>query len=318
VKQLKVAVIGCGSWGYHHARVYTELPHASLEAVVDINPERIQKISRMFHCKGYTSPVKMFKDIQVEAVSICTPTITHYELAHLALMENKHVLVEKPMTNTSAEARKLTEIARKNDVFLSVGFIERYNPAVQESKKMVTKGDIGDVLIAHAKRVTRRPIRVGDIGVIKDLGIHDIDIINHIMGDPPEKVYATLGNHNHCFEDYANVILSYKGGRSGFIETNWLTPKRVRSLIITGTEGIIELEYTSQELKLEKNDHIYQPLNGYKEPLFLELSDFTSAILEKRSPLVTGEEGLQALKVCEAALESSKTGSVVYMDGETD
>ncbi|MCJ7730906.1 Gfo/Idh/MocA family oxidoreductase, partial [Candidatus Bathyarchaeota archaeon] len=142
---------------------------------------------------------------------------------------------------------------------------------------------------------------------------HDIDVANYIMGDTPETVYATVGSHSHCYEDYANIILRYQGNRSAFIETNWLTPKRVGTLTITGSEGIIEVEYTTQELRVEKNDHIYQPLNWYREPLYLELLDFTSAILEKRKPTVTGEDGLQALRVCEAALESAETGQAVVI-----
>ena len=311
--QLKVAVIGCGSWGYQHARVFSELPHVGLEAVADINPERVQRVTERFHCKGYSSPEKMLKDSDLDAVSVCTPTTTHVDLAYLALMARKHVLVEKPMTNTSEEASRLIDTARSVGVFLSVGFVERFNPAVQESKKMVEQGEIGEVLVVHAKRVTRRPARVGDIGVVKDLGIHDIDVANYIMGDTPETVYATVGSHSHCFEDYANIVLRYRGNRSAFIETNWLTPKRVRTLTITGSEGIIEVEYTTQELRVEKNDHIYQPLNWYREPLYLELLDFTSAILEKRKPTVSGEEGLQALRVCEAALESAETGQAVVI-----
>ena len=312
---LKVAVIGCGEWGYQHARVYSELPRVDLEAVADINPEKTQRVTSMFHCKGYGSVDQMLSDTEVEAVSICTPTITHYDLAFKALNAGKHVLVEKPMTNSSKEAVRLIDTARKMGVFLSVGFVERFNPAVLEAKKVVESGEIGDVLIIHAKRVTRRPARVGDIGVVKDLGVHDIDVINYIMSESPINVYARVGNHNHCFEDYANIILGYSGDRSGFVETNWLTPKRVRSLTITGSEGIIGVEYTTQELKVEKKDHIYQPLKGYKEPLYLELSDFTSSILEKRSPSITGEDGLHALKICEAALSSAERGQVVFVNG---
>lgn len=313
MEQLKVAVIGCGLWGYQHARVYSELPHVILEAVSDVDPERVQKVSQMFHCKGYGSIENMINENNLDAVSICTPTISHYEIASLVLSSGKHTLVEKPMTNTSSEALKLVKLSKKNGTILSVGFVERFNPAVQEVKKIVTKGEIGELLISHAKRVTRRPERVGDIGVVKDLGIHDIDVTNYIMGESPAKVYATSGNRYHRFEDYANIVLSYGEGRVGFIETNWLTPKRVRSLTITGSEGIIDLEYTNQELKIEKSDHIYQPLNGYKEPLYLELLDFTSAILEKRTPIVTCEHGLQALKVCEAALKSAETGKIIKL-----
>jgi len=317
MEHLKVAVIGCGEWGYQHARVYSELPGVSLEAVVDINPERTQRVTSMFHCKGYGSIDQLLDSIEVEAVSICTPTITHFDLTFHALNAKKHVLVEKPMTNSSLEAIRLIDTARKKGVFLSVGFVERFNPAVLEAKKIVESGEIGDVLIIHAKRVTRRPDRVGDIGVVKDLGVHDIDVINYIMSEPPKNVYARVGNHNHCFEDYANIILGYSNNRSGFVETNWLTPKRVRSLTITGSKGIIEVEYTTQELRVEKKDHIYQPLKRYKEPLYLELSDFTSSIMEKRKPSITGENELQALKVCEAALLSAESGQVIFVNGES-
>ena len=314
MEQLGVAVIGCGAWGYHHARVYSELPGVRLEAVADIDPRRVQRVTERFHCKGYSSVEKLLNEAIIDAVSVCTPTVTHFDLASLALTARKHVLVEKPMTDNVAEAEKLIKQARDYGVFLSVGFVERFNPAVQESKRTVDRGEIGEVLIIHTRRVTRRPSRVGDIGVVKDLGIHDVDVMNYIMDELPESVYARAGAHNHCFEDYANVVLGYSGMRSGFVETNWLTPKRVRTLTITGSEGIIDVEYTTQELRVEKNDHIYQPLNWYREPLYLELSDFTSAVLEKRKPSVSGVDGVEALRVCEAALRSADTGQVVFLE----
>ena len=191
--------------------------------------------------------------------------------------------------------------------------MERFNPAVRISKRLIDDGEIGRIIMAHAKRVTRRPGRVGDIGVIKDLGIHDIDVITHLMGETPETVYATAGSLIHTFEDYANIMLGYRGNRSAFIETNWLTPKRVRSLTVTGSDGIIGVEYTAQELRVEKDDYIHQPLNGYREPLYSELQEFTSSIMEEREPEVKGRDGLRALEICEAALESAKTGRVVEM-----
>ncbi|MCW4011794.1 MAG: Gfo/Idh/MocA family oxidoreductase [Candidatus Bathyarchaeota archaeon] len=314
MEQLDVAVIGCGTWGYHHARVYSEIPGVRLEAVADLDPRRVQNVTERFHCKGYSSVERLLDEADVDAVSVCTPTVTHYEVASLALTARKHVLVEKPMTDNVAEAESLIKQARDYGVFLSVGFVERFNPAVQESKRTVDRGDIGEVLIIHTRRVTRRPSRIGDVGVVKDLGIHDVDVMNYIMGESPESVYARAGAHNHCFEDYANMVLGYSGMRSGFVETNWLTPKRVRTLTITGSEGIIDVEYTTQELRVEKDDHIYQPLNWYREPLYLELSDFTSAILEKRKPSVTGVDGVDALRVCEAALRSADTGRVMFLE----
>ena len=263
--------------------------------------------------KGFTDTMKVLEDPNIDAVSVCTPTCTHSFIAERALMNGKHVLVEKPMTDTVEEAKRLIELAEKRSLNLTVGFVERFNPAVRISKRLIDDGEIGRIIMAHARRVTRRPGRVGDIGVIKDLGIHDIDVITHLMGETPETVYATAGSHMHIFEDYANITLGYRGNRSAFIETNWLTPKRVRSLTVTGSDGIIEVEYTAQELRVEKDDYIHQPLNGYREPLYSELQEFTSSIMEKREPEVTGRDGLRALEICEAALESARTGRVVEM-----
>ena len=230
-----------------------------------------------------------------------------------AVDAGKHVLVEKPMTDTVSGAKDLIRLASDQGLNLMVGFVERFNPAVRETKRLVDDGEIGDVIMAYARRVTRHPKRVGDIGVVKDLGIHDIDVVNYLMGVKPDTVYAHTGSIKHQFEDYANISLGFSGNRSANIETNWLTPKRVRSLTVTGSEGIIDVEYTSQELRIEKEDHIRQPLNGYREPLYQELLEFTSSILEKRAPEVTGLDGLNALMVCEAALESSETGEVVKL-----
>lgn len=295
MNQLNVAVIGCGAWGINHAKVYRDMSGVRLAAIADIDARRVQDASKKFSANGFTDTLRVIDDPGIDAVSICTPTCTHGYIAERALRKGKHVLVEKPRTDTSAEASSLNDLAEEYGLNLMVGFVERFNLAVQESKRLVDAGEVGRVIMANARRVTRRPGRVGDIGVIKDLGIHDIDVITHLMGEPPETLYATAGSHMHSFEDYANITLVYRGNRSAFIETNWLMPRRARSLTITGSEGIIWVEYTTQKLMVEKDEYIHQPLNGYREPS------------------VTGEDGLRALMICEAALESAKTGRVVEM-----
>ncbi len=309
--QLNVAVIGCGVWGVNHARVYSMLPGVKLAAISDIDAQRAKYASDLYGTKGFTDTLKVLETPEIDAISICTPTCTHEYIASKALDAGKHVLVEKPMTDKVSEARQLIIAAERQGVNLMVGFVERFNPAVKETKRLVDLGEIGELITAHSRRVSKRPERVGDIGVVKDLGIHDIDVINYMMGMGPETVYAHCGSLMHSYEDYANISLGYSGGRSASIETNWLTPKRVRTLTVTGSEGIIEVEYTSQELKIAKDDHVNQPLNGFKEPLLLELQEFTSSILEGRPSEVTGMDGLNALIVCEAALESANTGKVV-------
>ena len=304
---IKSAVIGCGSWGRNHARVYRSLPGVTLVAVADAYEPTAREIGELHRIPYYTDPEKILRDPDIQVVDICTPTTTHHDLALQAIENGKHVLVEKPMTNTIDEAKNLIKAARKAGVALTVGFVERFNPAVQEVYKRVASHDIGDVILAHTRRVSRSPQRIGDVGVVKDLAIHDLDIINQLMGEEPQYVLAVTGKIRHKYEDYANINLIYGGNRNAFVETNWLTPRRVRTLTVTGTEGIINVEYTTQQFTIENNEMIIQPFLPYKEPLYEELRSFTDHVAGGEPPEITGEDGLRALKLCEAALKSSET-----------
>jgi len=316
MRKLNVAVIGCGSWGRNHARVYKELQRSALLAVADVNESVAEEVGEMYNVDWYTDPDKVFDRPDIEAVSICTPTVTHADIALTAIKAGKHVLVEKPMTDTIDEAESLIRVAETQGVYLAVGFVERFNPAVNETVKKVSGGEIGDVILAHARRVSRRPLRIGDVGVIKDLAIHDIDIVNQLFRSEAKEVFATAGNIAHQFEDYANIIVRFEGNRNAFVETNWLTPRKVRRLIVTGTKGLINVEYITQEITIENNQGIYQPFIENKEPLWLELDGFVGSILEDRQPQPTGLDGLKALRICEAALKSAKTGRVVSVQGD--
>jgi len=304
--KIGVAVIGSGSWGKNHARVYNQLTNASLEAVVDAREDIARNVAKQYGVKWYTDLEKAFTNTNIEAVSICTPTVTHYDLAKQAIELGKHVLVEKPMTNTVDEAKKLIRLSKLNGTKLTVGFVERFNSAIKEALKRTSDGEIGDVILAHTRRLSRRPIRIGDVGVIKDLAIHDIDIINQLFKDDATVVFASAGSIAHSFEDYANIQIGYHGNKSAFVETNWLTPRKIRTLTITGTEGIITVEYISQQIIIENNERLYQPYLTPEEPLYNELNSFINSILTDTEPEVTGEDGLKALKICEAAISSAK------------
>jgi len=309
LRKLNVAVIGCGSWGKNHARVYKSMQNAHLIAVADVNRNAAEEIAKMYNVKWYTDPEKVFEMSDVDAVSVCTPTITHADIALTAIKMGKHVLVEKPMTHTIEEARELIITAEANSVYLAVGFVERFNPAVSEAMSLISRGEIGEVILAHTRRVSKRPLRIGDVGVIKDLAIHDIDIVNQLFKGSIEAVFATAGSIAHSFEDYANIIIRFNDNRSAFIETNWLTPRKVRSLTITGTEGLVNIEYINQQIIVENNERLYQPFLEYGEPLKRELDSFVSCIIKDEPPEVTGLDGLRALEICEAAIKSAKTGN---------
>ena len=311
--KLNAAVIGCGSWGRNHARVYSELPNIDLVAVADTAPATVHEIAEKYRAKPYTDPDELLEDPEVQLVSICTPTVTHADIALAAIKRGKHVLVEKPMTDTVGEAEALIRAARRQGVHLTVGFVERFNPAVQEAYRMIAEGEIGDVILAHTRRVSQRPLRIGDVGVVKDLAIHDIDIASALFKDEPETVYSTAGSIAHQFEDYANINIGYAGNRTAFIEANWLTPKKVRQLNVTGTKGIMTVDYITQQLTIENERQLTQPNIPYREPLYMELRSFADSVIGDTPPSVTGEDGLKALRICEAALKSSRTGKQVRL-----
>lgn len=309
----RTAVIGCGAWGTQHARVYRELESTELMAVCDIDKAKARKVAERYGIDAYTDYGTILGRQDIEAVSICTPTVTHADVAISSIEAGKHVLIEKPMTNLVTEARKVMRAADKAGVKLMVGFVERFNPAVQKTVELVKAGEVGEIILAHTRRVSRRPERVGDVGIVKDLAIHDIDVVCQLFDSPVSEVYAVAGSIAHEFEDYADIIFRFKGGKSAFIEANWLTPRKVRRLIVTATEGLINVEYITQRISIEKQAEVKEPILEMKEPLKLMLESFSTAILNDKPPSPSGEDGLRALTLCEAVLLSADTRKPVRL-----
>jgi UDP-N-acetylglucosamine 3-dehydrogenase len=150
--------------------------------------------------------------------------------------------------------------------------------------------------------------------VVKDTAIHDIDVMLYLFNKDPIAVYAKTGSmRKGKFEDYAQVMLTFEGEKTAFIESNWLTPYKTRILIATGSEAIMNLDYITQELRIEDAKETLQPRYPMQEPLKLELRHFANCVLEKEKPLVTGLDGLRALRIAEAALKSSATGRIIKL-----
>lgn len=190
----------------------------------------------------------------------------------------------------------------------------RFIPGIQHIKNEIENKKIGNLVCATAKRVSQWPERIGDVGVVKDLAIHDIDITRYLFGEEPIAVYAKIGKMKHRkFEDYAQIMLSFKGSKNAFIESNWLTPYKTRVLVITGSEAIMKLDYITQELTKEDANETVQPRLPWREPLKLELQHFANCILKKEKPLITGIDGLKAIQIAEAALKSSAIRKVVKL-----
>ena len=315
MRRLGIAVVGTGFWGQRVAERLNELPDTELKAVCDINPERVQQFSKKFGVEGYANSRKLFRRSDVEAVTICTWSTNLATEAARALKAGKHVLVEKPMASTVQQAKTIVNLARRKGRILMVGFVERFNPGVQRIMSAVDKGEVGTLVSATARRVSKWPERIGDVGVVKDTAIHDIDIMRHLFAEDPTAVYAKAGNLKHArFEDYAQIMLTFRGGKTAFIEANWLTPYKIRSLIATGSEAIMSLNYLTQEITIETAGQTTTPRYEWEEPLKLELQHFASCVLNNEEPLVTGVDGLKALLIAEAALKSASKCTVVKFE----
>jgi len=314
MKKVRTAVIGTGFWGKNHARVYKELAETELLAICDIDAERASNVAKQLGVTPYNSVEKMLKKEDIEAVSVCTWSTSLAREATKAVENGKHVLVEKPMAANTKQAESLLAASEKMGVHLTVGFLMRFIPGLQHMKKAVENKSIGELVCATAKRVSQWPERIGDVGVVKDTAIHDIDVMLYLFSEDPTAVYAKTGNMRHKkFEDYAQIMLTFEGGKSAFIESNWLTPYKTRILIATGSEAIMKLDYITQELTVEDAKETLQPRYQIQEPLKLELQHFANCILKKEKPLITGLDGLKALRIAESAIKSSSTDRIVKL-----
>ncbi len=311
---LKVGVIGVGYWGQNHVRVLKQLDNIETLSVCDLNIETARLIAKKYQVKWYTDFGEMIKREKLDAVTICTPTSTHSSIAAKVIEMGVHVFIEKPMTSTIEEAIMVVGKAKEAGVKMMVGFIERFNPAVQISKELIKQGKIGKLISSSARRVSAYPIRVVDVGVIKDYGIHEIDVARYLYEKEPNIIFAVAGKLIHKFEDYANILMFYSSGESVFIETNWLTPKKIRKLTLTGTNGIIDLDYITQEVVIQNGSDRYVLEHEWKEPLSNELKQFINSIINNFDPTPSGEDALRTHILAEVALQSAFLGKAIDVD----
>lgn len=315
MKQLGMAIIGAGFWGRNHARNLKELSETRLIAICDKDEARAKSVANLFGVDAYSDSTEMLRRKDIDAVTICTWSTNLAIEATRALNAGKHVLVEKPMANNVLEAKKIVALARRKQRYLMVGFLMRFIPGLHHIKQAVAKGEIGTVVYATARRVSQWPERIGDVGVVKDLAIHDIDITRYLFDDEPVEIYAKAGNLRHKkFEDHAQILVTFKGRKTAFIEANWLTPYKIRKLTVTGSEAIMTLDYITQEITIETSGETLTPRYEAKEPLRLELQHFATSILQDKEPVITGIDGLKALQIAEGALKSARKGSAVKLE----
>lgn len=314
MRKTKVAVIGVGNMGQHHVRIYSRLKGVKLVAVCDVDEKRGREIADKYKVLFFKNYKDLFS-LKIDAVSIAVPTKFHKEAACAFLKRNIHVLLEKPISDTLDSGKEILETAKKSKAKITIGHVERFNPAVTALENIINQNKLGRIISITARRVGVFPPNVRDANVFLDLAVHDIDIINHLIQQQPIEIYRhSIKTHTATQEDAGEIFLIYKDA-AAFIQVNWITPVKIRTLSITGTNGYAELDYISQTLilhhaKIEKKISSFSEFLKFSnpkienlkiikaEPLKMEIQSFIDCIVNNKNPIVTAEEALRDLEIC--------------------
>ena len=329
----RVAVIGAGAMGRNHLRVLHDLDGADLVALADADEGAAQKAARRFGVPAYVDHRQLLDAVKPHAVVVAVPTALHREVVLDAISRGVHVLVEKPIASTVEEGRELMLSAQEAGVLLAVGHIERYNPAIVELHRRLRAGELGRVFKMHARRLGPFPPRVRDVGVVIDLATHDVDIMRWLSGSEVRRVYAETARQIHTdHEDLVSGVLRFEDGVIGVLDINWLTPTKIRELMITGERGMFHVNYLTQDLFFYENNYAktdwdaLSNISGVSEgdmvrlridksePLRIELESFLRAASGEGAHIVSAEDGIAALKIVQKLVEAGLDGRVMEMD----
>lgn len=329
---LGIAVIGTGNWGKNHARVYKEFMAEGIInslKICDADPDLARQVGRDLKVEWGSDYREVIKDANIQAVSIATPSKTHYQIGKEFIEAGKDVLIEKPMTMDINEAKKLVRVAAQHDRILMVGHVFRYHPAVRELKRMIDAGELGAIQNIIGNRLYfGLPRR--DMGVIYALGIHELDLFCYLLGvDYPRSIVAATSTaFGQDIEETAMLSLDF-GYARGYALESWLVAAygKMRDLVVVGTKGSARVDYLApQELHIFDDRIIIEnslPVRvenkgkrtvslPYAEPLKEELKHFISCVISRGNSLSDGVVGLRAVTMVEAALKSARaSGSVV-------
>jgi predicted dehydrogenase len=329
--RIRTAVIGAGKMGTVHAKVYSQLPQSDLVAVVDTDIDKARKLARKYKCSAFANCSGLLG--KVDAVTIATPTASHYELAKLFIENGVAVMIEKPLAADVNQAREIVELAKNRGVVAAVGHSERCNPVVQAMKRL----QISPRFI-ESTRISPYPFRSTDIGVVLDVMIHDIDIILSLAASKVERVDAVgIGVIDPDKEDICNARIVFENGCIANVTASRLALKTERKVRVFSRQAYLSLDYFGKTGTIIKADtdnielinKIRQLKDGGtfdllttdwtklvhyeklqiddKEPLRLEQESFLKAVADKNlRPEVSAEEGLAALQCAEMILTSVK------------
>lgn len=328
---IKIAVVGFGYWGPNLVRNFNAVAGCTVKKVCDANVRRLEHLKSLYPAMETTSQFEaVTDDPEIDAVVIATPVRFHFDMAEKSLRAGKHTFIEKPMTSSVEQGEKLVAIAQQNKLTLMVGHTFIYSTPVQKIKEIVDSGQLGDLYYVSARRLNLGLFQK-DINVAWDLAPHDISIILHIAGKLPVSVNCQGKAHiNPNVEDVTNMTLNFSDGFFSVIQSSWLDPNKVRELTFVGTKKMLVYNDIEPNEKLKIYDKrvdappyydtfaefqysyhygdMYSPYLKMTEPLKVECEHFIDCIKTGRSPMTSGREGLQVVRILEAAKQSLQQG----------
>ncbi|HDP70015.1 MAG TPA: Gfo/Idh/MocA family oxidoreductase [Actinobacteria bacterium] len=338
--KINVAVVGLGYWGPNLVRNFNGIPNVSLIACCDLSEENLRKINQLYPSVKTTQDYnEILNDLNIDAIVVATSAPTHYDLAKQALIHDKHVYVEKPLTLESATSTELVDLAEKRNRILMVGHLLEYHPAIRKIKSYIDSGEIGEVYYLYSQRLNLGKVR-RDENALWSLAPHDISVILYLLDMEPVEV-TTRGESylRDGIEDVVFCSLHFSNGVMAHMQLSWLDPHKIRKLTIVGSkkmvvfddmesaekikiydkgvEGLGNQDYKSygEDLTLRFGD-IVMPSINMKEPLRTECMHFIECIMERKIPLSDGRDGLRVVKVLEAAQKSLKNGGIPTKIGD--
>lgn len=293
-QQIRAGVIGVGHIGRNHARIYSESKRCALTAVLDPNAEAANEIASQW---GACSAANLDDFLsQVDAVSLATPTPLHYEIGRKVLLAGKHLLIEKPITETTEQAGELADLAASRGLVLQVGHVERFNPVLDELEKRLSKP-----VFIEAHRLSPYPNRSTDIGVVLDLMIHDIEIILHLVKSPVKSLDVVGIPVLSRGEDIANARIRFESGCVANITASRISPERMRKIRVFQGDAYLSLDYGEQSgviFRKESGQILREEVAIEKgEPLRRELESFIDCAASGGRPMVSGREATAALSL---------------------
>ncbi len=331
VTPLKAAVIGVGSMGRHHARVYTQISQTTLVGVADADTATAERIATQYSVPAYTDFEALLTEQKPDIVTVAVPTRYHHDVATRVMEAGADVLIEKPIAATVAEGQALIDRAQALERNLMVGHIVRFSPTIQALKQRIAQEDLGKIFQVSCRRVGPFPARIRDVGVVVDLAPHDLDVMRFITGAEPIRVFAEIEQQIHTdHEDLISALIRFDNGITGMLDINWLTPRKVRDVTVLGEHGMFLADDLTQDLFFYENadaselgwNHlsmlkgvsegkmIRYPIQRY-EPLRAELEAFADAVLAGDPMPVTGEDGLAALQLALSLVKSGNEGKII-------